>query len=100
MEEKILAKNPDPAKQGVRISREKYEAVREAILDALRSHQGGMTFQALRDAVQAKLEGNFEGSISWYYTTVKLDLEARDVIERVDQSSPQRLRMREESSGA
>ena len=36
-----------------------------------------------------------EGSISWYVTTVKLDLEARGLIERVPRSRPQRLRMAE-----
>jgi hypothetical protein len=34
----------------------------------------------LNKAVSQTLEGKFEGSIGWYYTTVKLDLEARGVI--------------------
>ncbi len=32
------------------------------------------------------------GSIGWYTTTVKLDLEARGLIERIEGSKPQRLR--------
>jgi hypothetical protein len=41
-------------------------------------------------------QGTSEGSISWYVTTVKLDLEARGLIARVPGSHPQRLRMAEE----
>ena len=42
--------------------------------------KGEMTFYGLNDEVGRQLEGNFEGSIGWYVTTVKLDLEARGVI--------------------
>jgi hypothetical protein len=35
----------------------------------------------------------FEGSVSWYVTTVKLDLETRGVVERVPGQKPQRLRL-------
>jgi hypothetical protein len=41
---------------------------------------GPQTFQTLNEAVSEKLEGNFDGSIGWYFTTVKLDLEARGVL--------------------
>ena len=53
--------------------------------------KGEMTFYGLNDEVGRQLEGNFEGSIGWYVTTVKLDLEARGVIERFGKG-PQRLR--------
>jgi hypothetical protein len=92
MEEKILTKHPDPAKQGVRISRAKYDVIRGTILDVL-SENNETTFAELTNAVHQRLEGEFDGSISWYVTTVKLDLEARDVIQRVPKSKPQRLRV-------
>ena len=91
MEEKVLTLHPE-GKQGVRICGEKYEAVRAAILDALRANPG-MTFSALIENVGARLGDSFEGSVSWYVTTVKLDLEARAKIERVAGSTPQRLRL-------
>jgi hypothetical protein len=91
VEEKILTKHPDPSKQGVRISKAQYDLIRETILDLLRA-KGETTFTELTNAVNERLEGEFDGSISWYVTTVKLDLEARSVIERVPRSKPQRLR--------
>ncbi|MCZ7544494.1 MAG: hypothetical protein M5R40_13685 [Anaerolineae bacterium] len=51
-----------------------------------------MTFADLIPAVDAALAGDFDGSVGWHVTTVKLDLEARGLIERVPQSRPQRLR--------
>jgi hypothetical protein len=36
----------------------------------------------------------FEGSIPWYVTTVKLDLEARGVIERVPGPGEQKLTLK------
>jgi len=55
-----------------------------------------MTFYGLYDAVSEKLEGKFEGSVGWYYATVKLDLEARKLIERIPGSKPQIIRLVQE----
>lgn len=92
MEERILAQHPDPTKQGVRISRAKYDTVRTAILEALRDG-GPLTFEELTDAVEARLAGHFDGSVSWYVTTVKLDLEARGEVERTPGAGPQQIRL-------
>lgn len=43
--------------------------------------------------VQAGLKDRFDGSIPWYVTTVKLDLEASGVIARLPKTSPQWLRL-------
>jgi len=43
-EEKIRTLHPGEGKQGVNISRTKYEMIRQAILDAIRS-QGTITFK-------------------------------------------------------
>lgn len=91
MEERIMTLHPE-GKQGVNINRKKYDIVRQSILTHLRAH-GEMTFTELAENVRRKLEGSFEGSINWYVTTVKLDLEAREEIERIPKSSPQRLRL-------
>jgi len=92
MDEKLLTRHPDPAKHGVRISKVKYDVIRQTILEILRANSEP-TFTELADAAKERLEGEFDGSISWYVTTVKLDLEARNEIQRVPKTKPQRLRV-------
>ena len=94
MEEKILTLHPTEGKSGVNISRDKYDLVKAAIVESLRSVEE-LTFKELTQSVHVKLSGRFEGSIPWYVTTVKLDLEARGVIARLPKTSPQRLRLAE-----
>jgi len=91
LSEKILTLHPQ-GKQGVNIDKAKYDIMRNAIVESLGELPESI-FTELNDSVGAKLAGSFEGSIGWYFTTVKLDLEARDVIERVPGSRPQRLRL-------
>jgi hypothetical protein len=91
MDQKILTLHPQ-GKTGVNISKVKYDQMRATILDTLATH-GEMTFKDLNDAVGAKLDGKFDGSISWYCISVKLDLEARSVLMRVPKTSPQRIRL-------
>lgn len=91
MDEKVMTLHPD-GKSGVNISQAKYDQMSETIISIL-GERGQMTFSELGNEVGNRLDGHFEGSISWYYTTVKLDLEARGIVERVDRKSPQRIRM-------
>jgi hypothetical protein len=91
MKDMIRTLHPEK-KQGVKISKEKYEIIREAILCTLRAEKE-MTFRNLSRAVEKEVNGNFEGSVMWYVTTVKLDLEARGEIKRVPQSRPQVVRL-------
>ena len=79
-------------KQGVNISKEKYEIIRKAILSTLRK-QKEMTFMNLSRAVEKEVNGNFDGSVTWYVTTVKLDLEARGMVKRVPNSRPQLVKL-------
>ena len=89
MTEKIRTMHP-AGKAGVNIDKQKYDTIRTAILESLQENDV-MTFTGLTEEVRGRLAGTFEGSISWYVTTVKLDLEARGDIARVLKSSPQRL---------
>jgi hypothetical protein len=86
-----MTRHPE-GKAGVNISRSKYDLIRFAIIDSLNEH-GDLTFTQLGNVVKSRIEGDFEGSVSWYYTTVKLDLEARGEIERTGLGSPQRIRL-------
>ncbi len=89
-EEKILTKHP-LGKSGKNISRQKYEAVKEAIVSALRDKE--LTHTELFDQLNKSLKSKFSGNISWYGETVKLDLEARKIIERMS-SKPQKYRLK------
>ena len=79
-------------KQGVNISKEKYDIIRKAIMSTLRANRE-MPFMKLSRAVEKEVRGNFDGSVMWYVTTVKLDLEARGEIKRVPHSRPQLVRL-------
>jgi hypothetical protein len=84
-EEKILTKHPE-GKKGVRISKNKYNLIRSTIVECLRDEP--LTHLELTKCVNQKLSGKFQGSISWYAETVKLDLEAMGTIERVKEMKP------------
>lgn len=92
MEKKIQTLNPDPAKKGVNIDKMKYDMIKSAIVQIL-EEEGEISFQDLMARVETNLEDKFSGSISWYYTTVKLDLEARGFLERLPDRRPQMLRL-------
>ena len=91
MSERLLTLHPDPGKTGVNIDAGKYEVIRSAILGLLANGPAG--FSDLVHALERDLEGRFDGSIPWYVVTVKLDLEARGLIERIPKTSPQQLRL-------
>ncbi|MBC8344959.1 MAG: hypothetical protein ISR89_10285 [Candidatus Marinimicrobia bacterium] len=85
--------HPNPSKNGVNISKEKYDQMKGAILESIEM-AGEIKFMTdLRHEVNRKLGKSFEGSIGWYLTSVKLDLEARGLIERVPGKKPQYLRL-------
>jgi len=87
-EELFLTIQPEPARQGVRIDQAKYQAVHEAITQNLRLY-GSMTFTQLGALVEEQLQATFTGSVTWFYTAVKLDMEAHGEIRRVPNSRPQ-----------
>lgn len=87
MKDTIRTLHPD-RKQGVNISREKYDVIRKAILSTLRQNRE-MPFMKLARAVEREVRGKFDGSVTWYVTTVKLDMEARGEVRRVPNSRPQ-----------
>jgi hypothetical protein len=90
IEENIRTQHP-LGKAGVNISRAKYNTIRAALVDALQREGALITTELIGHATLAL--PNFEGSIPWYTESVKLDLEARDVIERVPGSRPEQVRL-------
>jgi hypothetical protein len=77
-----------------KIDKWKYEAVRRAILNNLKVREEGVLLSELAGMVEQNLspyERQNLGNVSWYTMTVKLDLEVKGEIRRVDKSTPQRL---------
>ncbi|MGH2574380.1 MAG: DUF6958 family protein [Ignavibacteria bacterium] len=89
-EEKILTKHP-LGKSGKNVSKETYGLFKQAIQSALKDKE--FTHTELMDRLNKGLKSKFSGNISWYGETVKLDLEARKVIERTG-SNPQKYRLK------
>lgn len=92
MGDRIRTLHPQEGKQGMNIDKEKYEMIRDAILESTRE-RGVIAFGELPAAVRERVGSDFEGSVSWYVPTVKLDLEARGLVERIPGKKPQHLRL-------
>ncbi len=95
-EDKVQCLHPDPDKAMPRISRKKYDLVMQAILQAVSMEGDGIFFRDLAGQVGKLIPApDLEtlGSVSWYTTTIKLDLEARGLIERIPGSHPQRIKL-------
>lgn len=88
----VYAQTVTPNKQGVNISKEKYDVIYHAIIKVLKLNRS-VQFQELARLVEKHLKRPFDGSVAWYTTTVKLDMEKRGIIERIPGEKPQRLRM-------
>jgi len=79
-DEYIQTLHPIAGKTNKRISLEKYQIIRENILYLL--NRSELTHTELMEALYYRVKDNFEGGVQWYGETVKLDLEARRMIER------------------
>lgn len=91
MSNKFFTLHPD-GKNGVNIDLEKYNLIKHTILKIIKEHKE-ITYQNLNKLAVERLMAIFQGSIPWYVVTVKLDLEARKIIDRLPETSPQRIRL-------
>ncbi|WP_415404602.1 DUF6958 family protein [Tateyamaria sp. SN3-11] len=92
--ERVACRTPAEGRDGVtNIPAWKFEAVRSAILGALAD--GPILYKDLNAAVGARLDeetlANL-GKLGWHVVTVKLELEVRGEIERLDVKGPQQIR--------
>ena len=90
-DEHIQTLHPVIGKTNKRILLKKYEVIRDNILSILASSE--LTHTELMEELYAKLKDSFEGGVQWYGETVKLDLEARDIIERTE-GKPAKYRLK------
>ena len=88
-EEQIQLLHPE-GKQGARIRKRRYEAIRKAILDEVEA-SGEISFLDLTERAPKRLS-HFDGKTTWYITAVKLDLEARGELERFERNGRQQIR--------
>ena len=97
----IKAQNVNHPDHQENLKEEKYTIIRQAMLAHLPgSSSDGLPFAQLEQKVTAHLAENNvpkelfpkPGSVRWYCKAVQLDLEAKEIIERVPKQSPLRLR--------
>lgn len=90
MTSRVECRTPTPGKKPTAIDAAKFEAFRKAILKVVPKREPGVAFSDLPELVAPHVPEGI-GSLPWYTTTVKLELEVRGEIVRVPKSSPQRL---------
>lgn len=91
----IKMKNVNKGAGRTRFSQERYNATKKVIVATVPRIRGGIPTNGLPKMVARRLPADLlpaEGSASWYTTVVKLDLDARGLIERIPGQVPQRLR--------
>ncbi len=100
----IRAENVNHPGYSEPLNETKYKYIREAILASLDRFAGssneGMRFTDLEQAVDSYIDEQAiprslfpkPGSVRWYTKSVQLDLEAKDLIERVPEKRPLRFR--------
>ena len=95
-EERIVCQTPTPGKKPTRIHKWKYDLLRAIITDIVAGSPDGVEFRGLPGLIEAHLSPEQLtnlGSVSWYTTCVKLDMEVRGDIVRVADARPRRLRL-------
>lgn len=91
-EERIMTLHPQ-GKAGVNILKRRYDFIKDFIVQTIEAKEE-ISYEALNDLAEEQLTDTFDGKVGWYIVSVKLDLEARGIIERVPKTSPHRLRMK------
>jgi hypothetical protein len=75
----IQTLHPQPGKTNKCIAVEKYNVIKENILSILKNAE--LTHTELMEQLYNNVKDSVKGSVQWYGETVKLDLEARKIIE-------------------
>jgi hypothetical protein len=90
-EEQIQTLHPVEGKKNKSISVSKYNFMRENLIQII--SQKELTHTELMEALYSRVKNDFIGGVQWYGETVKLDLEARKIIERTN-TKPEKYRMK------
>jgi hypothetical protein len=90
-EEQIQTLHPQSGKENNRIALSKYNDIKKNLLKILAKKE--LTHTELMEELYGPVKDTFEGGVQWYGETVKLDLEARKIIERTN-TKPEKYRLR------
>ena len=78
-------------KSGSNVNPEKYHLIREAMLDITPTEGEGLTLDEMVTLIEPKMPKElFPNGVTWYTVTVKLDLEAKGLVERQPNKRPLR----------
>ena len=87
----IQTLHPIAGKTNKKIALDKYETIRDQLILILQTSEP--THIELMERLYQRVKDNFVGGVQWYGETVKLDLEARGIIERMG-AKPEKYRLK------
>jgi len=88
----IQTLHPVEGKSNKKILLDKYSFIKESLISILKEFE--LTHTELMEELYKRVKDDFIGGVQWYGETVKLDLEARQIIERT-KTKPERYRIKE-----
>ena len=92
---RIQLRNPDPAKKMPLMAQDQYELVRDTVLSVVPPEAPGITLEDYLAEMKRRLPGvaGWDPSVSanWWGMAIKLDMEARGELERINDKPPQRI---------
>jgi hypothetical protein len=89
--ELIQTLHPQTGKTNKKISLDKYLYIREQLLVILSEFE--LTHTELMEELFSRVKNDFDGGVQWYGQAVKLDLEARQIIERTN-DKPEKYKLK------
>jgi hypothetical protein len=90
-QEFIQTLHPQEGKTNKKIALDKYILIRENLLEIMADLE--LTHTELMEELYSRVKDNFEGGVQWYGESVKLDLEARQLIERT-KTKPEKYKLK------
>ena len=87
----IQTLHPEVGKSNKKISLEKYEFIKEILLEII--SENILTHTEMMEELYSRVKDNFIGGVQWYGEVVKLDLEARHIIERI-RTKPEKYKIK------
>ncbi len=91
--EQIQTLHPIVGKTNKKIALDKYQTIRDQLIQILQSTEP--THTELMELLYQRVKDSFVGGVQWYGETVKLDLEARGLVERIG-NKPERYRLKQQ----